>query len=844
MIALRSLLPTLRGQLLVLWMVSITLSLLLVWGVFWLLLNQLHQEMAERKIAATLVVLEEDLRGRAEQLEQLVTRTAQDGELVASLYMIDKFQQPYSYQPLVFNPVKERLSEQLAERLLVTAIDLIALYSSDLTLAAFALHGGDQAGYLVFTEGRPEVRLRLQRSGGFLSQPPPAELQPLAPGRVTDQGLHLYASGEHYLIGYRRPLYRNPAGSEVVGSIAAAVALDSQFIAAFSQRHGGRFAMSADGYHWSGDLGAIHGVQMATAPQSAAAPSFSFTPIHYATVAGHFVGTTRITTTHGTGLHLLFAVEKDLRLFGALYVFHNALLVTLLLVAALLIPLGILLLTRLINQPLHDLSKGVMEFKEGHFEPLVSPSSSNEIRSLTQSFNEMASRVLARERELLEMSQQLAQSRDRLDLVVRNTSAGIWDWNLESGVTNFSERWAELAGYRREELAPITLATWQRLLHPDDLQASQRALLAHWRGESERYQCEVRIRHKQGHWVWLLDTGKMVEWSADGIPVRMVGIHQDITSRKEVEIALQQNLEELRSARQRSLTMLHELEQARDAAEQADQRKAHRLHQLHTQIDQLVTTLQPLQQQELPAQQRAQLLSHALEQLASLVEQLDSQLGKKTRQPERVAGINIAEGVARVMGNRLLYERLVADFPGRYTPLLQQIKQRLAAAEYAAAASAVHTLAGSAGNLGMMPLRRAAKALQQALESGRPSAPLWHHLEQHFDEVVASIAQLALPPSSVTMAESSEPWSRAGEEAMRAERESLHRLLALLHDRDLQAAECYRQLLEQVSEPNARAQLEPLDGHIERLDYATAQAQLRAILLACDLEQSEREEGE
>ena len=73
-----------------------------------------------------------------------------------------------------------------------------------------------------------------------------------------------------------------------------------------------------------------------------------------------------------------------------------------------------------------------------------------------------------------------------------------------------------------------------------------RSLEAHFRGETPAYECEFRIRHKNGHWVWQLSRGKVVERDEFGIAVRMAGTHMDLTQRKRVETEIQRTAEMLR----------------------------------------------------------------------------------------------------------------------------------------------------------------------------------------------------------------------------------------------------------------------------------------------------------
>jgi PAS domain S-box-containing protein len=122
----------------------------------------------------------------------------------------------------------------------------------------------------------------------------------------------------------------------------------------------------------------------------------------------------------------------------------------------------------------------------------------------------------------------------------------LWDWYVQSGVTTFNEQWANIIGYSLEELEPISIETWTKFGHPEDLQRSGALLQAHFRGETPFYECEARMQHKSGAWVWVLDRGKVVEWNADGTPRRMTGTHLDITERKKMEEQLRKSQEQYR----------------------------------------------------------------------------------------------------------------------------------------------------------------------------------------------------------------------------------------------------------------------------------------------------------
>lgn len=133
----------------------------------------------------------------------------------------------------------------------------------------------------------------------------------------------------------------------------------------------------------------------------------------------------------------------------------------------------------------------------------------------------------------LALSRQAArQLRDRLQRIVDGTRAGTWEWNVQTGETVFNERWAEMIGYRLEELQPVSIETWMRFLHPEDASVSEAALERYFRGETDAYEVDVRMRHRLGHWIWVTDRGRVFSWTADGKPMWMFGTHIDISDRQ------------------------------------------------------------------------------------------------------------------------------------------------------------------------------------------------------------------------------------------------------------------------------------------------------------------------
>jgi PAS domain S-box-containing protein len=125
---------------------------------------------------------------------------------------------------------------------------------------------------------------------------------------------------------------------------------------------------------------------------------------------------------------------------------------------------------------------------------------------------------------------------------VRNLieAAGIctWEWNVTTGDHRVNEHWAALLGYRLEELEPVTFDTWLQRVHPDDLAATEDRFNESLSKESFVYKAEYRLRHRDGHWVWVLDTGRTLLRGPDGAAQLIAGVQVDVSEQKARELAL------------------------------------------------------------------------------------------------------------------------------------------------------------------------------------------------------------------------------------------------------------------------------------------------------------------
>ncbi|MGE3830615.1 MAG: EAL domain-containing protein [Parvibaculaceae bacterium] len=128
----------------------------------------------------------------------------------------------------------------------------------------------------------------------------------------------------------------------------------------------------------------------------------------------------------------------------------------------------------------------------------------------------------------------LSAEETRLHFALESAGLGVWDSNLITGECYYSPAWKRMLGYGEHELVDEG-DLWLKLVHPDDRERAIESGKAHEEGRTPVVETEFRLRHKQGHWIWVLDRGRIIEWTADGKPARMVGAQTDITRQKEAE---------------------------------------------------------------------------------------------------------------------------------------------------------------------------------------------------------------------------------------------------------------------------------------------------------------------
>ncbi|WP_197047408.1 AAA family ATPase [Planktothrix serta] len=158
-------------------------------------------------------------------------------------------------------------------------------------------------------------------------------------------------------------------------------------------------------------------------------------------------------------------------------------------------------------------------------------------------------RTQALQQEILErkrIEQALRESQERFELAMRGANDGLWDWNILTDAAYYSPRYQEMLGYTEQEFNP-NINEFIKRIHPEDLESALNQVYKYIHRQSSHYEIILRMRHKQGHYIWILSRGMGLP-ERPGKINRIVGINIDITEQKKVEEALKLAKEDAEAA--------------------------------------------------------------------------------------------------------------------------------------------------------------------------------------------------------------------------------------------------------------------------------------------------------
>ena len=228
--------------------------------------------------------------------------------------------------------------------------------------------------------------------------------------------------------------------------------------------------------------------------------------------------------------------------FANIHLIQRSIIFTLLVTAFFAILVAVLR-SRQITQPLEQLTRFAKRAVEPGFNDMLHLHGNAEVVTLSDTLNRL---LAARRRRLVQSDLE----RRRLQFVIDSADAGVWDWDLVTDQFDVNDRYARIFGYQLEEIEPVNFEWITARIHPDDEPSVDQAEEDVFTGKSERMEAMYRIKHRNGQWIWIRETGLISERDATGEPIRMIGATLDITQQKNLQLAQQLAVDAAQEANQ------------------------------------------------------------------------------------------------------------------------------------------------------------------------------------------------------------------------------------------------------------------------------------------------------
>lgn len=131
----------------------------------------------------------------------------------------------------------------------------------------------------------------------------------------------------------------------------------------------------------------------------------------------------------------------------------------------------------------------------------------------------------------------LKREKERLALILKSSGLGFWTWDFEQKNIELDENWMKMTGYEFSNNR-VQEDFWRNNIHPEDITGFDQCINKLRQGSGEDYNYSFRMQHKSGRWIWLHGVGKVISRDQQGMPLIMVGMHQDISAQVQREQAI------------------------------------------------------------------------------------------------------------------------------------------------------------------------------------------------------------------------------------------------------------------------------------------------------------------
>jgi len=518
-----------KHKLLAIWLGSVIFALVLMAALFRYQIAGLHQQEARASIAGALSVLHQELEVMTVRINTSAKSLAMRSDIVASMNMIDRYQDVENYQASVFDGEKQQLARELAQHAAATGADILAVHDTKGLLAAFFIShaaGGSGAGYIVFNNGKPQS---IALTGDVTPvDGTPALIKAVVPIHGNED-IVSYTEDKHIALSAVETIARSTktGPARMVGSILVATVLDADFQTRMKQLMGMDVRIAAPDGTIAPPLPDLAGWSFPPDAENLVLDGIvnHANELQYTWIPNdaYFLGAVKIAGHHGADVGFVFAQRKD-ALQSVLTTFQNSVILVLMVSGLLVIPIGIFFLNRSITRPVEDLMTCAEQLSQGQDQDMSAFTRKDEFSELAYAFQDMATAVRARENAL-------RASQNNLKNAQRIARLGSWQWDVESGQVECSDEVLAILG--RTDWRCDDIETFLSCVHPDDLRSLNHRL-AEAAKNKEPFSIEHRVVLENGQERFVIQTG---EAHSDADALRLTVTLQDITERHMLEQA-------------------------------------------------------------------------------------------------------------------------------------------------------------------------------------------------------------------------------------------------------------------------------------------------------------------
>ncbi len=516
-----------RAKLLLLLLLSIVLALSLAGVSLAFLIERFHQQDAEENFRRVFSTVEQHLKTRRETLWENVGFLSSREDIIAAVSMIGRYQEPARYQPLVFDPEKQRLAETLRNEGKAGGVGQMAVYDASGRLISFFINEAPGvAGYVSYDQaGSPSVRVDTDRSHRWVRGELPPTLK-VEESELGAKGVH-YRRCPHGLdIEALAEIHRErPDGStERVGFVKAAECVDRAYVEQVASRSRVGFGLWFDDGWGAGTFAGLEPLELGAAPEL-----FEAGRSRQRSWLDHddFFAEAFHVKLAGGGKGYFVAAQQKAVVGAEVRHTQQVVLAVLLLCAVIILPLGFVVAHRSISTPVKRLADGAAAIGRGDYQASIAVHSQDELGRLARLFNEMAARLRARE-------QALSESEERFRGAFEQAAVGMAHLSPDGRWVRANQTLCNLLGYTHEELLELS---YRDVTHPDDFARDAEAFEAVVAGHLPTYSTEKRYMRSDGRVIWVNLILSPVK-DAEERTKYLLSIVKDISEQKAAERAL------------------------------------------------------------------------------------------------------------------------------------------------------------------------------------------------------------------------------------------------------------------------------------------------------------------